>query len=188
MRKILIVLLLFFVVGCSHFKPSHVAFNVGYGEDTILGVDLSKVREGDSYNISDFSVEFIKENKEWLYSIEFSIVDHKYVYVDNSKHYNDHATSYTTKVWLIRNYKFEHIDIFTGAGMGCGYMNPGNNRYVYNSKFISDLGLRIGLQKSFEHFGIRVEYMLRHFSAIWKDDKGENEDEIRAGIVIPLGK
>jgi len=184
LKKTILIILLLSFLGCSHFKLNHVAVNIGYGKDTKLG-NLSKVKKGDSYNISTFSVEFI-EKKKWSKSIEFNIIDHKYVYVNNNKYYNDHSTSYTVKAWLIKNFRFKHVDIFTGLGAGFGYMNSDNNRYVYDSKLVSDLGIRFGLQKSFEPFDIRIEYMFRHFSAIWKDDKGENEDEIRFGVVIPF--
>ena len=183
LKKTLVIFLLLLFLGCSHYQPNHIGINIGYGKDPRLG-DLSKVEKTESYNILDFAIEFIDDDlKKWSKSVELNIVDHKYNYIDDSK--LKHATSYCVKGWLIRNYRFEYLDIFLGAGIGFGYINPTeNNDYIEDSHFTSDLGIRTGIQKNFENFGIKLEYQLHHFSAIKEDDSGENEDEIRIGLVF----
>ena len=180
------ILILILTAGCyqNQIKPNHISFNTGYGKDTTLG-DLSKVEKTESYNISDFAVEFIDDDIKWSKSIELNIIDHKYNYIDDDK--LKHATSYCVKGWLIKNYRFEYLDIFFGAGIGFGYINPTeNSNYIADSHFTSDLGIRAGIQKNFENFGVKLEYQLHHFSAIWEDDSGENEDEVRVGLVFPF--
>ena len=175
-------------MGCSTYqiKPNHVAFNVGHGKDTCLG-DLSKVEENSEYDISTFSVELIKDYKTWSKSLEISIIDHSYSYGNESEYDLKHSNSFSFKIWLTKIFLFKYVDVFIGAGIGAGYMNPTkNNQYLANNKITSDLGIRFGLQKSFKYFDIRIENMLRHFSAIWKDDSGANLDEVRIGVVIPF--
>lgn len=148
-------------------------------------IDLSKTNEEDNYNISTFSVEFIKDYKVWSKSLELSIIDHTYNYIEDNK--LKHSNSFSFKIWAIKNFSFDYIDIFAGIGVGMGYTNPTkNNKYLYDSNITSDLGIRAGLQKSFKYFSVRIEYMFRHFSAIWMDDRGENLDEFRIGFVFPI--
>lgn len=170
-------------MSCSknQIKPNNIAFNMGYGKDTRLG-DLSNISKNDEYNISTFSVEFIKNYKEWSKSLELSIIDHSYNN-DGLKHSN----SFSFKIWAIKHFSFNYVDSFIGAGVGIGYTNPTkNNKYLYDSNITSDLGIRAGLQKTFKYFSVRLEYMFRHFSAIWKDDMGENLDEVRVGFIFPF--
>jgi len=174
------------MTGCyqNQIKPNNIAFNIGYGRDTNLG-DVSNINKDDNYNISTFSVEIIKDYKVWSKSLELSVVDHTYSYEDKNR--LKHSNSFSVKIWAMRNFSLEYIDIFIGAGVGMGYTNPTkNNKYLYDSNITSDLGFRAGLIKTFKHFSIRLEYMFRHFSAIWKDDRGENLDEVRVGLVFPF--
>ena len=173
-------------MGCSwkQIKPNSVSFNVGYGKDTCLG-NISKTDTGESYSISNFSVEFFKDYEKWTNSLEFIITDHKYIY--SEKYKLCHANSYTTKLWLIRKFPVKYFGVYVGGGLGFGYINPTKcNKYIANSNLISDIGVRLGMQKDFKNFGINLEYQFRHFSAIWKDDSGSNLDEIRVGLVFPF--
>lgn len=180
-KSILLIAILIITSSCAF---NGVALNVGHGVDSSLG-DIGQTNEKTNYSINDISVEFIKDYTKWSTSVELCIVDHKYEYED--KNMLDHSTTYSVKGWLIRNFKFDLINVFAGVGVGIGYINPTkNNRYIADTHVVSDLGIRAGIQKNFENFGVRLEYMLRHFSGIGEDDRGENEDEIRAGIVIPF--
>jgi len=188
MKKLIILIsiisTLLITTSCSYFNST--AINVGYGKDTMFG-NLSKAGEERSYSINDVSVEFIRDYDVWSTSLELSLINHEYKY--KKPDMLTQATSLTTKVWLIRNFKYDDINLFAGAGVGMGYINPTNdNKYLANTHVISDLGIRVGIQKTFEWFNLRLEYMFRHFSGIWEDDSGENEDEVRIGVVIPLGR
>jgi len=183
---LLITILLLITMGCcqNQIKPNNIAFNTGYGRDTNLG-DVSNISKNDDYNISTFSVELIKDYKEWSKSLELSFIDHTYNYEDRKR--LKHSNSFSVKIWAMRNFSLDYFDTFIGAGIGMGYTNPTkNNKYLSDSNITSDLGIRAGLQKTFKYFSIRVEYMFRHFSAIWKDDKGENLDEVRVGLIFPF--
>jgi len=186
MKKLaLLIAILIITSSCSHFNDS-VALNVGYGRDTSLA-NLGKTNGIRSYKISDISIEFIEDYDKWSTSLELSIVDHRYKDEDIDR--LNRAISYSSKLWLIRNFRYDTINIFAGVGMGFGYINPiDDNKYLADTHLVSDLGVRAGIQKSFERFSIRLEYMFRHFSGIWRSDSGENEDEIRVGIVIPFNK
>jgi len=173
-------------MGCHkhQIKPNNIAFNTGYGRDTNLG-DVSNISEDDDYNISTFSVELIKDYEVWSKSLELSVVDHTYNYEDKNR--LKHSNSFSFKIWATKKFSLNYFDTFIGVGIGMGYTNPTkNNKYLYDSNITSDLGIRTGLQKTFKYFSVRLEYMFRHFSAIWKDDRGENLDEVRFGLVFPL--
>lgn len=157
---------------------------MGYGEDTNLS-NLSNITKDDYYNISTFSVEFIKDYKLWSKSLELNVVEHTYSYEDENK--LKHSNSFSFKIWATKKFLLNYFNTFIGIGTGIGYTNPTkNNRYLYNSNITSDLGVKVGLQKTFKYFSVRLEYMFRHFSAIWKNDRGENLDEIRIGLIFPL--